>query len=136
MTRDPQPANGAQVVQHAFENMAPSAIGQSTCGFAISLAITLDADERLTPKLIASIRSLPENTAHSGFFIARLVQFSWAATAAWRHVTDVALAALPQARAVARSADTTSIFYLSGVRPTASKGYMIDDIRMPLSDGQ
>ena len=68
--------HGAQVVQHPFENYGAQrnwAIDHVSSRYAWQLH--LDADERLTPELIASIRSLPENPAHSGFFIARLVQF-------------------------------------------------------------
>jgi glycosyltransferase involved in cell wall biosynthesis len=67
---------GAQVVQHAFENYGAQrnwAIDNLVPRYPWQLH--LDADERLTPELITSLRSLPENPAHSGFLIARLVQF-------------------------------------------------------------
>src|SRR6202167_1850673 len=67
---------GAQVVQHAFENYGAQrnwAIDNLVLRYPWQLH--LDADERLTPELIAAIQSLPENPAHSGFLIPRLVEF-------------------------------------------------------------
>ena len=60
--------HGAQVVQHAFENYGAQrnwAIDNLTLRYPWQLH--LDADERLTPELIASIRSLPENPASPAF---------------------------------------------------------------------
>ena len=54
--------HGAQVVQHAFENYGAQrnwAIDNLTLRYPWQLH--LDADERLTPELIASIRALPES---------------------------------------------------------------------------
>ncbi len=62
--------------QHAFENYGAQrnwAIDNLVLRYPWQLH--LDADERLTPGLIASIRSLPENPTDSGFLIGRLVQF-------------------------------------------------------------
>ncbi len=60
--------HGAQVVQHAFESYGAQrnwAIDHLPLRYAWQLH--LDADERLTPELIASIQTLPENPDHSGF---------------------------------------------------------------------
>ena len=68
--------HGAQVVQHAFESYGAQrnwAIDHLALRYPWQLH--LDADERLTPELIASIQALPENPGDSGFLIARLVQF-------------------------------------------------------------
>ncbi len=67
---------GAQVVQHAFESYGAQrnwAIDHLSLRYRWQLH--LDADERLTPELIASIRALPEEPAEHGFLVARLVQF-------------------------------------------------------------
>src|ERR1700754_454673 len=68
--------HGAEVIQHAFENYGAQrnwAIDNLVLRYPWQLH--LDADERLTPELIASIRSLPENPVDAGFLIGRLVQF-------------------------------------------------------------
>ena len=68
--------HGATVVQHAFESYGAQrnwAIDNLSLRYEWQLH--LDADERLTPELIASIRSLPDNPLEQGFLIARLVQF-------------------------------------------------------------
>jgi hypothetical protein len=94
----------------------------------------LDADERLTPELIASIRSLPENPAHSGFFIARLVQFLGRQM---RHggmspTWHLRLFRKGAGRCEERKYDQH--FYLSEGSAGQLQGYMIDEIRMPLSE--
>src|SRR5271156_7244589 len=60
--------HGAQVVQHAFESYGAQrnwAIDNLALRYPWQLH--LDADERLSPELIASIRNLPETPAHTGF---------------------------------------------------------------------
>ena len=97
--------HGAQVVQHAFESYgAQRNWAIDHLAFRYPWQLHLDADERLTPELIASLQALPENPDHSGFLIARLVQFLGRQIAAWRHVTHLAFAALPQRRRPLRGA--------------------------------
>ena len=68
--------HGAQVVQHAFENYgAQRNWAIDNIAPLYSWQLRLDADERLTPELIASVRSLEENPNQAGFLIARLVKF-------------------------------------------------------------
>jgi glycosyltransferase involved in cell wall biosynthesis len=127
--------HGAQVVQHAFENYGAQrnwAIDHVVSRYAWQLH--LDADERLTPKLIASIRSLPENPAHSGFFIARLVQFLGRQM---RHggmspTWHLRLFRKGAGRCEERKYDQH--FYLTEGSAGQLQGYMIDEIRMPLSE--
>jgi glycosyltransferase involved in cell wall biosynthesis len=127
--------HGAQVVQHAFENYGAQrnwAIDHVVSRYAWQLH--LDADERLTPELIASIRSLPENPAHSGFFIARLVQFLGRRM---RHggmspTWHLRLFRKGAGRCEERKYDQH--FYLSEGSAGQLHGYMIDEIRMPLSE--
>jgi glycosyltransferase involved in cell wall biosynthesis len=127
--------HGAQVVQHAFENYGAQrnwAIDHVESRHPWQLH--LDADERLTPELIASIRSLPENTAHSGFFIARLVQFLG------RQLRHGGMSPTWHLRLFRRGAGRCEErkydqhFYLSKGSAGQLQGYMIDDIRMPLSE--
>jgi glycosyltransferase involved in cell wall biosynthesis len=127
--------HGAQVVQHAFENYGAQrnwAIDHVVARYAWQLH--LDADERLTPELIASIRALPENPAHSGFFLARLVQFLGRQL---RHggmspTWHLRLFRKDAGRCEERKYDQH--FYLSEGSAGQLQGYMIDDIRMSLSE--
>jgi glycosyltransferase involved in cell wall biosynthesis len=127
--------HGAEVVQHAFENYGAQrnwAIDHVSSRYAWQLH--LDADERLTPELIASIRSLPENPTHSGFFIARLVKFLGRQM---RHggmspTWHLRLFRSGAGRCEERKYDQH--FYLSEGSAGQIQGYMIDDIRMSLSE--
>jgi glycosyltransferase involved in cell wall biosynthesis len=127
--------HGAQVVQHAFENYGAQrnwAIDHVVSRYAWQLH--LDADERLTPELITSIRALSENPSHSGFFIARLVQFLGRQM---RHggmspTWHLRLFRKGAGRCEERKYDQH--FYLSEGSAGQLQGYMIDDIRMSLSE--
>jgi glycosyltransferase involved in cell wall biosynthesis len=127
--------HGAQVVQHAFENYGAQrnwAIDHVVSRYPWQLH--LDADERLTPELIASIQSLAENQAHSGFFIGRLVQFLGRQL---RHggmspTWHLRLFRKGAGRCEERKYDQH--FYLSEGSAGQLQGYMIDDIRMSLSE--
>ena len=127
--------HGAQVVQHAFENYGAQrnwAIDHVVSRYEWQLH--LDADERLTPELITSIRALPENPADSGFFIARLVQFLGRQL---RHggmspTWHLRLFRKGAGRCEERKYDQH--FYLSEGSAGQLQGYMIDDIRMSLSE--
>jgi glycosyltransferase involved in cell wall biosynthesis len=127
--------HGALVVQHAFENYGAQrnwAIDHVVSRYPWQLH--LDADERLTPELIAAIRALPENPAHSGFFIARLVQFLGRQM---RHggmspTWHLRLFRNGAGRCEERKYDQH--FYLCEGSTGQLQGYMIDDIRMPLSE--
>ena len=127
--------HGAQVVQHAFENYGAQrnwAIEHVESRYPWQLH--LDADERLTPELIASIRSLPESPAHSGFFIARLVQFLG------RQLRHGGMSPTWHLRLFRRGAGRCEErkydqhFYLTEGTSGQLLGCMIDDIRMPLSE--
>jgi glycosyltransferase involved in cell wall biosynthesis len=127
--------HGAQVVQHAFENYGAQrnwAIDNLVLRYPWQLH--LDADERLTPELIASVRSLPENPAHSGFLIARFVQFLGRQM---RHggmspTWHMRLFRNGAARCEERKYDQH--FYLSQGSAGQLQGCMIDEIRMSLSE--
>ena len=127
--------HGAQVVQHAFENYGAQrnwAIDNLTLRYAWQLH--LDADERLTPELIASIRSLPESPGQSGFLIPRLVQFLGRIM---RHggmspTWHLRLFRNGAGRCEERKYDQH--FYLTQGTDGQLQGYMIDEIRMSLSE--
>jgi glycosyltransferase involved in cell wall biosynthesis len=127
--------HGAQVVQHAFENYGAQrnwAIDNLVLRYPWQLH--LDADERLTPELIASLRSLPEDPAQSGFLIARLVQFLGREM---RHggmspTWHLRLFRNGAGRCEERKYDQH--FYLSQGSTGELYGYMIDEIRMSLSE--
>jgi glycosyltransferase involved in cell wall biosynthesis len=126
---------GAQVVQHAFESYDAQrnwAIDNLVLRYAWQLH--LDADERLTPELIASVRTLPESPADSGFLIARMVQFLGRIL---RHggmspTWHLRLFRNGAGRCEERKYDQH--FYLSNGSTGELQGYMIDEIRMPLTE--
>jgi glycosyltransferase involved in cell wall biosynthesis len=127
--------HGAQVVQHAFDNYGAQrnwAIDNLVIRYPWQLH--LDADERLTPELIASIQSLPEDPAHSGFLIARLVEFLGRTM---RHggmspTWHLRLFRNGKGRCEERKYDQH--FYLTQDSAGRLQGSMIDEIRMPLSE--
>jgi glycosyltransferase involved in cell wall biosynthesis len=127
--------HGAQVVQHAFENYGVQrnwAIDNLVLRYPWQLH--LDADERLTPELIASVRSLPEDPPESGFLVARLVQFlgrqlRYGGMSPTWHLRLFRNAA---GRCEERMYDQH--FYLAQGSAGRLQGYMIDEIRMSLSE--
>lgn len=127
--------HGANVVQHAFEHYGAQrnwAIDNLSLRYPWQLH--LDADERLTQELIASIRALPEEPAESGFLIARLVQFLGREM---RHggmspTWHLRLFRNGCGRCEERKYDQH--FYLTGGSTGQLRGFMIDEIRMSLSE--
>ena len=127
--------HGAQVVQHAFEQYGAQrnwAIDNLVLRYAWQLH--LDADERLTPELIAAISALPEEPAESGFLIARLVQFLGRLM---RHggmspTWHLRLFRNGHGRCEERKYDQH--FYLTQGSAGQLQGSMIDEIRMSLSE--
>jgi glycosyltransferase involved in cell wall biosynthesis len=127
--------HGAQVAQHAFESYGAQrnwAIDHLPLKYPWQLH--LDADERLTPELIASLEALPENPDHSGFLIARLVQFLGRQM---RHggmspTWHLRLFRNGAGRCEERKYDQH--FYMTEGSAGQLKGYMIDEIRMSLSE--
>ncbi len=127
--------HGAQVVRHAFESYGAQrnwAIDHLPLRYPWQLH--LDADERLTPELIASLQRLPENPAESGFLLARLVQFLGRQL---RHggmspTWHMRLFRNGAGRCEERKYDQH--FYLTQGSAGQLRGYMIDEIRMSLSE--
>jgi glycosyltransferase involved in cell wall biosynthesis len=126
---------GAQVVQHTFESYGAQrnwAIDHLPLRYPWQMH--LDADERLTPELIASLQALPENSDHSGFLMARLVMFLGRQL---RHggmspTWHLRLFRSGAGRCEERKYDQH--FYLTQGSAGQLQGYMIDEIRMSLSE--
>jgi glycosyltransferase involved in cell wall biosynthesis len=128
--------HGAQVVQHAFDNNYGAQRNWAIDNLVLRYPwqLHLDADERLMPELIASIDSLPENPAHSGFLIARLVEFLGRTM---RHggmspTWHLRLFRNGDGRCEERKYDQH--FYLSRGSAGQLQGAMIDAIHMSLSE--
>jgi glycosyltransferase involved in cell wall biosynthesis len=127
--------HGAQVTQHAFQNYGLQrnwAIDNLTLQYAWQLH--LDADERLTPELIASVLALPDSPAESGFLVPRLVQFLGREL---RHggmspTWHLRLFRKGAGRCEERKYDQH--FYLLQGSVGQLHGNMIDEIRMSLSE--
>jgi glycosyltransferase involved in cell wall biosynthesis len=125
---------GAHVVQHAFESYGAQR------NWAIDMApvkynwqLHLDADERLTPELREQIATLAEETQVNGYYLPRELHFMGRAIrhGAMRPTWHMRLFRNGRGRCEARQYDQH--FYCEG--DTAQlDGYMIDDIRMSLSE--
>ena len=126
---------GAHVVQHAFEHYGAQrnwAIDNLSLRYPWQLH--LDADERLTPELIASVQALPEEPTESGFLIARFVEFLGRQM---RHggmspTWHLRLFRNGHGRCEERKYDQH--FYLIQGTVAQLQGDMIDEIRMSLSE--
>jgi glycosyltransferase involved in cell wall biosynthesis len=69
-------SHGAKVVQHAFENYgAQRNWAIDNLPITNLFQIHLDADEVMDAELVATIRELPDNPEHSGYFVPRYVKF-------------------------------------------------------------
>lgn len=127
--------HGAQVVQHPFESYGAQrnwAIDHLVLKYPWQFH--LDADERLTPELIASVQALPEDAACSGFMVARMMQFLGRVL---RHggmspTWHLRLFRNGAGRCEERRYDQH--FYLLQGTAGSLEGSMIDEIRMPLSE--
>lgn len=125
---------GAQVVQHPFENYGAQrnwAIDNAPVRYAWQLH--LDADERLTEQLRGQIAALDEGLPFNGYFVPRVLHFMGRAI---RHggmcpTWHMRLFRRGLGRCETRRYDQH--FYCEG--PSAQlDGFMIDEIRMPLTE--
>ena len=127
--------HGAHVVQHGFESYGAQrnwAIDHLVLRYPWQLH--LDADERLTPELIASLQALPENPEHSGFLIARLVQFLGRQMRHGGMSPTWHLRLFRQGAGRCEERKYDQHFYLTQGSTGQLQGYMIDEIRMSLSE--
>ncbi|HZB87466.1 MAG TPA: glycosyltransferase family 2 protein [Terracidiphilus sp.] len=126
---------GAIVVRHAFENYgAQRNWAIDNLPATQSWQLHLDADEAMDDQLVAAIRLLPDEPAHSGYFLPRYVRFLGRIL---RHggmspTWHMRLFRAGVGRCEARKYDQH--FYLSSGGSGQLAGAMIDDIRMPLSE--
>ena len=126
---------GANGVQHAFENYgAQRNWAIASLPLKYDWQLHLDADERLTPELREEIMTLKEETGVSGFYLPRLMYFLGHAI---RHgglcpTWHLRLFRSGAGKCEARKYDQH--FYVTTGHTRKLKGYMIDDLKMSLSE--
>jgi len=126
---------GATVTEHPFESY-----GAQRCWAIDNLPLRygwqlhLDADERLTPELLASIQTLPEDSPESGFLVPRLSMFLGREIrhGAFYPTWHMRLFRNGMGRCEMRKYDQH--FYVLGGETRQLHGDMIDDLRMPLTE--
>lgn len=126
---------GASVVEHAFENYgAQRNWAMEHLPITKPWQLHLDADEAMDDTLIAAILALPDDPQHSGYFVARYLQFLGRVL---RHggmspTWHLRLFRTGAGRCENRRYDQH--FLLTSGTSGQLKGAMIDDIRMPLTE--
>ena len=127
--------HGAQVVQHPFTSYGAQrnwAIDNLALRYPWQLH--LDADERLTPELVASVRALPESPAETGFLIARLVIFLGRTMRHGGMSPTLHLRLFRNGAGRCEERKYDQHFYLSEGATGKLQGYMMDEIRMSLTE--
>jgi glycosyltransferase involved in cell wall biosynthesis len=128
-------ALGAQVTEHAFESYgAQRNWAIDHCPVRYAWQLHLDADERVTPELLAEIEALPEDARETGFILPRLMTFLGHPI---RHgglypTWHMRLFKNGLGRCEMRKYDQ-HFYVLAGTTRQLTHD-MIDDIRMPLSE--
>ncbi len=126
---------GATVTEHAFENYgAQRNWAIDTLPVRHGWQLHLDADERLTPALLAEILALPEDPPESGFILPRLSMFLGREIrhGAFYPTWHMRLFRNGLGRCEMRKYDQH--FYVLSGATRQLKGDMIDDLRMPLTE--
>ena len=127
--------HGAKVVTHAFDNYGSQrnwAIASLPLKY--NWQLHLDADERVTPELRQEIMSQAEETDINGFYIPRLMHFlerpirHGGMSPTWH----MRLFRSGYGKCEARKYDQH--FYVTAGRTKQLMGFMIDDVRMPISE--
>ncbi len=126
---------GATVAEHAFENYGAQrnwAIDNVAVRYGWQLH--LDADERLTPPLLAEIAALPDDPPETGFILPRQLVFMGRAIrhGALNPTWHMRLFRNGMGRCEMRKYDQH--FYVLGGTTRQLRHDMIDDIRMPLTE--
>ena len=126
---------GATVTEHAFADYGSQrnwAI--DNLPFRYTWQLHLDADERVTPQLLASILALPDEPPESGFLLARLAMFLGREIrhGAFYPTWHMRLFRSGFGRCEMRKYDQH--FYVLSGTTRQLKGDMIDDLRMPLTE--
>jgi glycosyltransferase involved in cell wall biosynthesis len=126
---------GAKISQHAFENYGAQrnwAISSLTLKYDWQLH--LDADERLTPELRHEIMELKEGAEISGFYLPRMMYFlghpirHGGLSPTWH----MRLFKSGLGKCETRKYDQH--FYLTSGKTSQLEGFMLDDVRMSLSE--
>lgn len=127
--------HGATVVQHSFENYgAQRNWAIDNLPITSAWQLHLDADEWMDERLVESVRSLPEESEHSGFFLPRYLRFLGRRL---RHggmspTWHLRLFRSGAGRCEDRKYDQH--FFLKSGTCGRLGGAMVDDIRMPLTE--
>lgn len=126
---------GASVVEHGFENYgAQRNWAIASLPLKYNWQLHLDADERFTPELRQEIMSLREETGVSGFYLPRLMCFLGQPI---RHGGLCPTWHLRLFRSDAGKCEDRKYdqhFYVTTGETRKLNGYMIDDLRMSLSE--
>jgi glycosyltransferase involved in cell wall biosynthesis len=128
-------SQGAVVVQHAFEDYgAQRNWAIDHLPISRPWQLHLDSDEWMNDQLVAAIQALPDEPAHSGFFLPRYLRFLGRVL---RHggmspTWHLRLFRNGIGRCEDRKYDQH--FFLASGTSGQLQGEMIDDIRMPLTE--
>jgi glycosyltransferase involved in cell wall biosynthesis len=126
---------GAIVAKHVFENYgAQRNWAISSLAFKYKWQLHLDADERITPELHQEIVDLEDPSDVNGFYIPRLMRFLGRPI---RHggmcpTWHMRLFRSGYGKCEARKYDQH--FYVTAGQTQQLKGFMIDDVRMPIGE--
>jgi glycosyltransferase involved in cell wall biosynthesis len=125
----------ANIVQHPFESYgAQRNWSIDSLRFKYGWQLHLDADERLTPELCQEILQLGDESEISGYYLPRRIQFLGRPI---RHgglcpTWHMRLFRSGSGRCEARKYDQH--FYVTSGKTRQLNGYMIDDLRMSLTE--
>lgn len=126
---------GASIVTHAFENYgAQRNWAIESLPLKYDWQLHLDADERLTPELLKEITNLKDETGVAGFYLPRVLHFLGHPI---RHgglcpTWHLRLFRSSIGKCEARKYDQH--FYVTTGQTQKLCGYMIDDLKMSLSE--
>jgi glycosyltransferase involved in cell wall biosynthesis len=127
-------AHGATVLHHPFESYgAQRNWAIENIALRHGWQMHLDADERLSPELVAEIAALPEESEFAGYYLPRFLQFMGRVL---RHggmspTWHMRLFRTGMGRCEAREYDQ---HFMCNGPSKQLRGSMIDDIRMPLTE--
>jgi glycosyltransferase involved in cell wall biosynthesis len=126
---------GAKVVTHAFESYgAQRNWAIDSLPLRHTWQLHLDADEWMSDELIQAIRELPDEPSGSGFLVPRYLKFMGRVLrhGAMSPTWHLRLFRAGSAHCENRKYDQH--FYLDSGKIERLRGYLIDDIQMPLSE--
>lgn len=128
-------AFGARVVQHPFENYsAQRNWAIDSLPFRYSWQLHLDADEWMDSTLIQAIRDLPECPSHTGFLIPRYLNFLGRVLKHGSMSPTWHLRLFQKGAGRCEKRKYDQHFHVSHGTVGRLPGYLVDDIRMSLSE--